>query len=145
MNPRPPVLLVEDDENDQFFVQRAIKKNHIPIKLHIVSRGDEAIHYLSGTGEYSDRKQHPMPRLVLMDIKMPGRSGLEVLKWIRTESPCKTIPVVMMSSSQLREDVQRAYELGVNAYLIKPAAFSELVDLFKTATDLFVHKAVQPT
>ena len=79
-----------------------------------------------------------------MDIKMPGRSGLEVLKWIRTEAPCKTIPVVMMSSSQLKEDVQRAYELGVNAYLIKPAAFSELVDLFKTATDLFVHKAVQP-
>ncbi|MDB6029478.1 MAG: response regulator [Verrucomicrobiales bacterium] len=141
---KPLVLLAEDEANDRYMVERAMRKHSIDIDLRMVSDGEEAVQYLSAKGEFSDRKLNPLPRLIVLDIKMPRRSGLEVLEWIRQDAVCKLIPVVIMSSSELPADVNRAYGLGVNAYLVKPAAFTGLVELFNSATDLFIHKAAHP-
>ena len=145
VNSLPRILLAEDDENDQFFVKCAIRKHDIQIDLHIVDRGDSVIAYLLGQAEFGDRKKYPIPSLILLDIKLPGKSGLEVLHWIRHDSPCPNVPVIVMSSSQLKEDWDRAYSLGVNAFLTKPSAFDEVASLFKSATDLFIHRAVRPS
>ena len=138
------VLLAEDDPNDQVLVQRALRKKEIQIDLRLVNDGLEAIEYLSGHGKFCDRKQYPLPGLIVLDINMPRRSGLEVLQWIRNDVSMKLTPVVIVSSSQLQVDVNEAYKLGVNAYLVKPSAFEELAELLKTTTDLSVHRAAKP-
>src|SRR4051794_25956570 len=99
MNSKPVVLHVEDEWDDQFMLQRTLKKDDIAIDLRTANHGDEAVEYLSGKGKFSDRVAYPLPALILMDIKMPRRSGLEVLQWLRNDSSCKRIPVIMVSSS----------------------------------------------
>jgi CheY-like chemotaxis protein len=127
-----PVLLVEDDENDVLFVQRAFKHAGILNPLHIARHGDEAIDYLGGTGAYSDRERYPLPVFVLLDLKMPRRSGLEVLEWVKERSGLKRIPIVVLTSSKNNADVDRAYELGANSYLVKPVSFEGLIELVKS-------------
>ena len=139
------VLLAEDDLNDQLLVQTALKKNAIAIELKMVDDGQQAVDYLLGSGKYANRSQYPMPALILLDLKMPKKTGLEVLDWIRSNNETKLIPVIVMSSSYLQSDINRAYTLGVNAYLVKPSAFDELAEMFQAATDLFVHRAAKPT
>src|SRR5216110_1633793 len=94
------VLLVEDDLNDIFLVKRAFKKAQIPNPLHVVTDGQEAIHYLRGIGKYADRAAYPLPTLLVMDIKMPRKTGFEVLEWVKGEDrPLRRIPIVIVSSS----------------------------------------------
>src|SRR5687768_6894080 len=107
----PPVLLAEDDPNDQLLVERALRRENIAIDLKMVSDGQEAIDYLSGKGKFSDRRKYPLPVLILLDIKMPKRTGLEVLEWIRADETCQLTPVIIMSSSQMKGDINKAYAL----------------------------------
>ena len=114
-------LLVEDDANDALLVEEEFK--HAPhLRVHHVSDGQEAMHYLTGESPYRDRDKYPLPDVILLDLKMPGISGFDFLEWLNTEAPKDhhLIPVVVMSSSSLQEDVKRAYEMGVNAYMCKP-------------------------
>ena len=127
-----PVLLVEDDENDVMFVQRAFKHAGILNPLHIARHGDEAIEYLDGKGTYGDRERYPLPVFVLLDLKMPRRSGLEVLEWVKDRAGLKRIPIVVLTSSKNDSDVNKAYELGVNSYLVKPVSFEGLIELVKS-------------
>lgn len=127
-----PVLLVEDDENDVMFVQRAFKHAGILNPLHVARHGDEAIEYLDGTGPYTDRDRHPLPVFVLLDLKMPRRSGLEVLEWVKDRAGLKRIPIVVLTSSKNDADVNKAYELGANSYLVKPVSFEGLIELVKS-------------
>src|SRR6478736_4414834 len=113
------VLLVEDDLNDIFLVKRAFKMARIKNPLQIVTDGQEAISYLRGDGKYADREAHPLPKLIVMDIRMPRRSGFEVLEWVKSSKPLRRIPVVIVSSSDNPADINRAYELGANAYMVK--------------------------
>jgi CheY-like chemotaxis protein len=128
-------LLVEDDPNDAFLVEREFAKANQTVRLQVVNDGQEAVHYLKGEGQYSDRDAHPMPNLLLLDLKMPRLGGFEFLKWLRSKSAENTrlIPVVVLSSSHLEEDVERAYNLGANSYMVKPLNWDEfrklLVDL----------------
>ena len=138
----PVVLHVEDEADDQFMLQREFRKQGIAVDMRVANHGDEAVDYLSGKGKYSDRQAHPLPALILLDIKMPRRSGLEVLQWLRADSKCQRIPVIMVSSSPLSADMDRAYELGVNAYLIKPLAYVQVTEMFRSNPELFQH---QPT
>src|SRR5215510_6004857 len=114
------ILQVEDDENDVFLLKRVFGQAGITCPVHTVTDGETAIDYLRGIGELADRKKHPLPCLVLMDLKLPGKSGLEVLQWIRHQPELKKLVVVMFSSSALDDDVERAYDFGANSYIEKP-------------------------
>src|SRR2546421_2945997 len=113
------ILHVEDDPNDLFFVQHAFNKVTPTATLHDVRDGELATRYLSGQPPYEDRGRHPTPDLVLMDLKLPKRNGHEVLEWIRSQPGMRTMPVVILSSSTERSDIERAYRLGANAYVAK--------------------------
>jgi CheY-like chemotaxis protein len=123
------ILLVDDDENDVLLLQRAFRKAGLHDWLRVVTEGQEAINYLSGQGQYSDREKFPLPFLLLLDLKMPGTDGFEVLRWARGESDLKRLLIVVLTSSNLQSDVDRAYELGANSYLVKPVEFDEMVHM----------------
>lgn len=125
----PVLLLVEDNPDDVLLAQRALRKAALPVSMQIVGDGDEAVAYLEGTGRFADRGRHPLPGLVLLDLKLPKRPGLEVLRWVRGQPGLDTTPVVVLTSSSEDEDVQKAYALGANSYLQKPVAFNGLVQL----------------
>jgi CheY-like chemotaxis protein len=128
------ILLAEDRDDDVALLQRAFERAHVP-SFHIVRDGEEAIGYLKGAGRYSDRRAFPFPNLLLLDLKMPGRSGLEVLEWIRSQQSIRRLPVIALTSSHLPADVNRAYDLGINSYLIKPGDFNALVTRINTLTE----------
>ena len=126
------VLHVEDDPNDTLLFQHACQKAGVIFNLHAVSDGDQAIAYLRGTESYSDRAKHPLPKLILLDLKMPRLSGFDVLSWLRADDALKALPVVVLTSSNHDADVKRAYALGAKCYLVKPVGFEALVELVKT-------------
>lgn len=125
------ILLVEDSPDDATLIRRAFQKTNLMNPVQLVEDGEEAIAYLSGAGSFADRGRFPLPALVLLDIKLPRRSGLEVLEWVRGAPGLKRLPVVMLTSSREQIDVNRAYDLGVNSYLTKPVAFEALVEMVK--------------
>jgi CheY-like chemotaxis protein len=136
------ILLVEDDSNDVFLIQRAFRRAQIVNYIHVVQDGDEAVEYFEGQGKYRDRNAYPLPNLVLLDLKLPRRSGLEVLEWLKKQPIFKKIPVVVLTSSQEHIDLERAYEIGVNSYLIKPVTFDALVSMIE-ATNTYWFKLNQ--
>src|SRR5439155_13492332 len=111
------ILMVEDDPNDALLIQRALQKAGLRHPLKLVRDGDQAIAYLSGQGIYEDRQRYPLPFLVLLDLRMPGTDGFEVLQWARQEPALKRLLIVVLTSSNLQSDVDRAYEFGANSYL----------------------------
>jgi len=125
------ILLAEDDPNDVLLIQRAFQKAGLKHALKVVRDGGQAIEYLSGRGVYADRTKYPMPYLVLLDLKMPGTDGFEVLQWARSDPDTKRLLIVVLTSSNLQEDVDKAYELGANSYLVKPVEFDEMVQLIR--------------
>lgn len=125
----PVILLVEDNPDDVLLARRAVKKAALAVALQVVEDGDEAVAYLDGSGPFDDRSRHPLPALVLLDLKLPKRPGLEVLRWIRAQAELDTTPLVVLTSSSEDEDIQKAYALGANSYLQKPVAFNGLVQL----------------
>jgi CheY-like chemotaxis protein len=138
------VLLVEDDLNDIFLVKRAFKMARLETPLQVVTDGEDAIRYLKGEGKFADRETYPLPHLVVMDIKMPRRTGFEVLEWIKTDGTLRRIPVIIVSSSDRPQDVNRAYELGANAYMVKPVDFLEVEHLFESITHYWGLECAKP-
>src|SRR5580765_4632691 len=139
------VLLVEDDLNDIFLVKRAFKIAQIENPLQVVTDGQEAVSYLKGEGKYADREMYPLPKLMVMDIKMPRRSGFEVLEWVKhNHGPLKRIPIVIVSSSEAPADINRAYELGANAYMVKPVDFRAVEHLFQSITQYWGLEFAKP-
>lgn len=118
---RGTVLLVEDDENDAFFFQRAFRKTGYGNPVHVATDGLEAIHYLSGEGVYANRERFPLPVMVVLDLNTPRRHGVEVLRWIRLHATLQRLIVVVLTSSVSPVDLDATYALGVNSYLQKPA------------------------
>jgi CheY-like chemotaxis protein len=134
--PHPPkeqvaILLVDDDLNDVLLVQRAMKKAGLSHPLIHKQDGEEAIDYLSGKPPYADRAKHPLPRLILLDIKMPKLSGFDVLNWIQRQPALPKIPVVILTASVRQEDRNEAQKLGAVAFRTKPIDFSELVNILR--------------
>jgi CheY-like chemotaxis protein len=130
------ILLVDDDDADVFLVQRAFTKLQLRVALHVVHDGEEAIAYLSGRDQYADRTRYPLPGLVLLDLKMPRKSGFDVLQWLRSQPTLRRLPVIVLTSSNQTTDIDRAYDQGANSYLVKtanPDAMQELtriIDLY---------------
>lgn len=125
-----PMLLVEDDPADVRLIQRAFGKLADNVQVIRLKDGDEAVAYLSGEAPFENRAAYPMPSVLLLDIKLPRRSGFEVLQWLRRQdSGLKRMPVIMLTSSRHSVDVNRAYDLGANSYLTKPETASGLQSL----------------
>jgi CheY-like chemotaxis protein len=125
----PTILLAEDDSSHVMLLRRAFRKAAIPIILQVVPDGDAAVAYLAGEGVFADHVKYPPPTVILLDVRLPRRSGLEVLQWLRGQNELRRIPVIILSSSQDDSDVNRAYEYGANSYLVKPIDAQALIDL----------------
>jgi CheY-like chemotaxis protein len=125
------ILVTEDVENEGVLLKHAFEKAGVKAPLEFVRDGQEAIDYLGGTAQYSDRAKYPFPGLLLLDLKLPARSGFEVLEWVRARAGLKRLPVVVFSASARAEDVTRAYELGASSYLVKPMDVAELGEMGK--------------
>jgi len=129
------ILYAEDEENDIFFLQHALEQNRSPHSLSAVPDGEQAIEYLAGKGAFANRSRYPLPILVLLDINMPKKTGLEVLEWIRQQPHLKSLPVLMLTSSSRPEDMDNARHFGANDYLAKPSNPADLVALVKSIHD----------
>jgi len=138
------VLHIDDDPNDRALLKAASKKAGAQFTLHTVEDGEQAIAYLGGIGVYSHRRHYPLPTLVLLDLKMPRATGLEVLKWLRNQPELCHIPVVILSGSELQDDITNAYQLGANSYLVKPLGFDALVELVRRINSVWIASASLP-
>jgi CheY-like chemotaxis protein len=119
------ILLVEDEKAHAELTKRAMRKAGNANRVDIVSDGEEALDYLYNRGKYSDKKNYPVPVLILLDIKLPGIDGIEVLKRIKNDPNLKRIPVIMLTTSEREEDIVRSYNHYANSYLTKPVGFKE--------------------
>lgn len=138
------ILLVEDSEDDVFFMTRAFTAAGLLTPLARVENGQKAIDYLSGKPPYDERTRFPLPSLVLLDLKMPFLSGFEVLRWIRNRSSCARVPVIVFTTSNQERDVETAYELGANAYIVKPDRPEECSDLAALIKRFWLEANVPP-
>lgn len=133
MNPNEvEILLVEDNETDAELTIRALKRNNLTNKLVWVKDGAEALEFIFATGEYSQRDMEGLPRLILLDLRMPKVDGLEVLQAIKADERTRKIPVVVLTSSKEDRDIVESYELGVNSYVSKPVEFDEFTEAVST-------------
>jgi DNA-binding response OmpR family regulator len=123
------ILQVEDEANEVFLLQRAFAQAGIANPVQVASDGQMAIDYLSGSGRFADRVRFPMPGLMLLDLKLPRRSGREVLEWIRSQPGLNKLVVIVFTSAQYVGDVSLAYELGAKSFIIKPTDFSQYLDI----------------
>jgi len=129
MSDEAVVLLVEDVEDDAELVRRAFAKGSVVNPLQIVRTGEEALEYLTGTGRYANRAEYPLPELLLLDLKLPGIDGFQVLRWIRQQPELKALRVVVLTSSQALSDATEAYKAGANSFLVKPIDFNDFVNV----------------
>jgi CheY-like chemotaxis protein len=124
------ILLVEDDPNDIFLMERAFTRARLANPLKVVRDGEEAISYLQGDGVYSDRSEYPVPLMILTDLKMPRRSGFELLEWLQEQvEELRDIPVIVLTASNEVPDVEKARQLGAKSYLVKPGQLEDLVQM----------------
>jgi CheY-like chemotaxis protein len=128
MNPET-ILLVEDNEDDAFFMKQALKDAEIQNPMQLVEDGQEAINYLAGTGKYADRAKYPLPMIVFLDLKLPFKSGHQVLEWIRAQPEFKKLIVIVLTSSNEPVDLNRSYQLGANSFVVKPPTAAQLLEL----------------
>jgi CheY-like chemotaxis protein len=135
----PPILYAEDDEHDVFFLQHAFKTVGVTNPLHVVRDGREAIQYLSGAVRTSECSGHPLPRLIILDLKMPRITGIEVLSWLRRDSHLPPLPVIILSSSALPNDIERALALGANAFVVKPSSVEDRACLAECIKHFWLH------
>jgi CheY-like chemotaxis protein len=137
MNRNLTILIAEDNEDDARLLQMAIRSLGINNPVLLLDDGAKIIDYLKGRGEYQDRKAFPFPSVLFLDLKLPRISGFEVLRWLKEHPKCSIIPVTIFSSSGVEADIQKAYELGANAYFVKPATFEDLKRMLQSAFEFW--------
>lgn len=132
------VLYVEDEEADVFFVKRAFAHLNVSNPLRVVRSGRDALDYLAGNGHYSDRQRYPLPSLVLLDLKLPGMQGMDVLEWIRQQPQFQSLAVVVFSASHLETDRNQALKLGANDYVVKPTDMTKVPEFLSSVLNRFL-------
>ena len=146
MAAEPLILLVEDDPADARLIQRAFEKASLGARITRIPNGDDAVDYLAGNEPFDNRNNYPLPAIILLDIKLPRRSGFEVLRWLRSRKDgLQRIPVVMLTSSRHSVDVNRAYDLGANSYLTKPDTNEQLTKMLSTVDQYWMSYNEQPS
>ena len=127
---RPDLILIaEDNEDHAFLLRRALKRGAVLNPVFVVADGEEAIAYLKGEGKFADRYEYPLPGLLLLDLNMPKKDGFEVLQWIRQQPCLKRLRVVVLTTSDNPDDIDRAYELGANSFMVKPLEKQQFVEV----------------
>jgi len=124
LDPVYPFLLVEDSPDDIMITKRAFAKGRIKNKLYVAQNGEEAIDFFKKRGKFKDA---PTPALVLLDLKMPKINGFEVLKEIKSDEELKSIPIIVLTSSEREKDIEEAYKIGCNSYIVKPVSFENFI------------------
>lgn len=135
------ILIAEDSEDDAFFLERAFRKIGLKNPVQILTDGAAVMDYLKAEGKFKDRSEYPFPSVLFLDIKMPRVSGFEVLHWLKENEQCKIIPTMVFSSSEQPEDIERAYQLGVNAYIVKPNKAEDLEVILRSTYEFWSHCA----
>ncbi|MFN7138523.1 MAG: response regulator [Limisphaerales bacterium] len=130
-----PILLVEDNPDDVILFRRAFEKMNLPNALYAVHSGDEAVQYLQGNGQYSDREQSPFPGVIFMSLARPDPDAFQVLEWLRKHPECNVIPAIIFSAIDRDQEVKRAFTLGVHGYFEKPCELDELARNLKRIYD----------
>ena len=138
------ILVVEDREDDILIIRKAFKEACLLNPLQVVRNGEEAIDYLRGTGKYWNREEYPLPDLVLLDLKMPRIDGFQVLQWIRRQASLKALRVIVLTSSADIRDVNLAYQLGANSYMVKPGDFSNFCEMIRSLVAFWLHHSQRP-
>ena len=138
------ILLVDDSENDLLLMRFAFKKAEFDTQLQVVHNGEEAIAYLKGEGAYSDRSQYPPPAVMLLDLNMPMRNGFDVLAWARSQPAFKRLSIIVLTASMRTEDVERAFDLGADSFLVKPGTLDELIAMIRCLCDWLQHNHFPP-
>ena len=138
------ILLVEDNPMDVELIIDAFKEARLSNKIRVARNGRQALEYLYGQGEYADRQQYPLPDIVLLDLKMPGIDGHEVLKKVKSADKLKRIPVIILTSSRDEGDRAMSYDTGANSYLVKPVSFDEFLIVVKQVSDYWLTLNVEP-
>lgn len=131
------MLLAEDDENDILLFRRTLEKVAGIHTLRVVSDGEEAIAYLRGDGKFADREEYPFPNMLILDMKMPRKTGLDVLKWLNAHEDCSIIPAMILSSSALDQDIRETYRHNGNAYFTKPSGLEEWESLLSVILEFW--------
>ncbi len=144
MSERSVILLAEDREDDIVLIRNAFSRANIRNPLFVVRDGEEATAYLRGAGKYSRRDEFPLPDLLLLDLKMPGMDGFEVLRWIRQQPGFSQLRVLVLTSSNQMRDVNQAYQLGANSFLVKPNDFDDFTELSRLIQNFWLLKSVPP-
>ena len=135
-----PVLYAEDEPDDIFFMRYVWEIAGIPNPLFDVKDGEEAIEYLAGKGTFADREKYPLPCLLLLDLSMPGKSGFDVLRWLRQQPDLKQMNVVIISGSNQESDIESARKLGVSDYIVKPSGVHKLLEIIQEKKDEWLPK-----
>lgn len=139
MPDREVILLAEDEEDYVLLIRKAFSEAQITSPIYTVATGKELMAYLRGEGKYASRDEYPLPDLLLLDIKLPGYTGLEVLQWIRSQPGLASLRVLVLTSSEEMKDINEAYRLGANSFLLKPYDFSDLVHLVKVIQEFWLY------
>jgi CheY-like chemotaxis protein len=137
-------LIIEDNLDDAMLLHRAFTKANVLNPLHRLDSAEEAVAYLTGSGKYRNRAEYPLPSLLLLDLKLPGMSGHDFLKWLRQQPEFRSLRVVVLSSSDDMNDVNLAYKLGANSFLIKPADFERFVEFSRALDGCWTWSHKQP-
>lgn len=131
------ILIAEDSQDDAFFLERAFRKIGLRNPVQILTDGRAVMDYLKAEGKFENRSEYPFPSVLFLDIKMPRVDGFEVLQWLKYHEQCKIIPTLVFSSSEHPEDIERAYQLGANAYIVKPNKNEDLERILRSTYDFW--------
>ncbi|MGM0510303.1 MAG: response regulator [Thermoplasmatota archaeon] len=131
------MLLVEDDPNDVLLLKHAFEKLEVSLDLETFAKGEEALSFLKEADGFSEDDDH-FPYIIILDLKLPGKSGFDVLKWIREQDDLQHVPVIILSSSAHKKDILKSYRLGANSYLVKPVNHDDLIGMVRTIKDYWL-------